>query len=266
MSGNMEKKQKLDEFFEHYTNEALRILGQEKFGIIKDHIPSSEKNNINIQKILVEYGIVYVDTDCFVHHWSGTGLTVDYDETPLQKKCSKIEIEELFDILNDLHSLNTTMYDIFKKQLTGNYSSEDEYWKDQKQWNNWISQLIKDYLSPVGQPDPTSVKIIINNEKLDFLMIYQPQEITNFLREHFELLCKLTKSTDFVAYKERSPMNKVEMQLVISAMELCDFQQLLNIIHYIGLYKSFKKILTNCETIKDYNNFGNELVRILTNS
>jgi hypothetical protein len=265
MSEKYQKKQKVDEFFEYYKNEALRILGLEKFDLIKDHIPSSKKRNINIQKILVEYEIVYIDKDCFDHHWSGTGLTVDYDETPLQKKCSKMETEKLFDILNDLHSLNTIMYDIFKKQLTGNYSSEDEYWKDQKQWNNWIRRLIKDYLSPFGQPDPTSVKISINNEKLEILMTHQPHEITNFLREHFELLCKLTKLTDFVAYKERSPMNKIEMQLVISTMGFYDFQQLLNILHHIGLYKSFKKIITNCETIGDYNNFVNELVRILTN-
>jgi hypothetical protein len=176
-----------------------------------------------------------------------------------------MKIEKLNDILNDFYSLDTTMYDIFKKQLTGNYSSESEYWKDQKQWNAWIRLLIKDYLPLCGQPNPTTFTFRINTDKLKTL-INQPQKITNFSPDDYELAMRLTKSEDFVAYKELFPLNKEDIQSVISSMNLRDFRQLVNIIYHIGLYESFKKILTNCETIKDFNNFGNELVRFLANS
>jgi hypothetical protein len=246
-----------------YRKEAQGILGS-NYRFIKDHKPTrNERRDVNVSNLLIDNGFIYEDNEWFSTTWEPVSLSVKDRVPTVQQKCSEMEIRKLNDILNDLHLLNPKMCEIFTKQLTVNYSSESEYWENQKQWNAWIRLLIKDYLPPCGQPDPRTFKFSLNKEKLEILM-KQPLEIT-FLPKDHELLSSLTTSRHFVAYNERFCKNKQEMQLVISSMNLRDFRQLVNIIYHIGLYESFKKIITNCETISDYNNFGDKLIKFLAN-
>jgi hypothetical protein len=152
-------------FLRRRAEVAKCILGIERYKFIEDHIPSIGRppNKKSIKRTL--RFLTYTQRKEFSDPYR-TSLRLTYSEyeddssdsdsdsdnssdnssrTSIQEKLKEKTEGEIDTILHDLNSIDPEWYEIFQKQMIGDYSNLDVYNQHKTQWIAKVHDWIKEY-------------------------------------------------------------------------------------------------------------------------
>lgn len=152
-------------FLRRQAELAESVLGKERYELIRDHIPSIGRppNKKSIKNTL-RFFIYKEKREFSYHYWTSLRLTyspyaddssdsdsdsdnsTDYSSSiSIQEKLKEKLGGEIDTILHDLNSIDPEWYEIFQKQMIGDYSNLDVYNQHKIQWIAKVHDWIKEY-------------------------------------------------------------------------------------------------------------------------
>jgi hypothetical protein len=222
---------------------AIEQLGP-VYNVIKNHQPSTSFN-WSPHDILL---LVFVKKHWFFDgQWENIPIFKDEDKEDLclQKKFSKMIPEAINNILNKLYEVNSKMYQILKDLLTGEES-------DETAWNEWLNKERKNIPSPyeLGQLRKT-IQLVYSHQCI--LESHQPRASEPLSQQDCDLLARFYHQSEYDS-KMKFPIPKSGLQKVMDALSNDQFDRILDIFLGINprLYVSFKKMITNQESVEDH--------------
>ncbi len=170
---------------------------------------------------------------------------------------SKKTPEEINNNLNNLYPVNPRMYQLLKDLLMGEES-------DETVWNKWLNKEQKNISSPyeLGQLRKT-IQLMYSHQCI--LESHQPRASEPLSQQDCDLLARFYHQSEYDS-KMKFPIPKNGLQKVMDALSNDHFDRILDIFLGINprLYQSFKKMITNQESVEDHRIYDRSVRRFST--
>ncbi len=232
------KRQKTD-----IVEQARTQLGH-AFEQIKQHQPSLLLVVMSLQNLI----LVFVQQHwMFDGSWQAIHISVNEDqENPcLRERFSRMSPDEINNILNALYAVDPRMYQLLKDLMTGEES-------DETTWIEWLRTQCKNIPSPYRLKQ-LKYPIKLKSTHHEILLSHRPRAPQPLSQEDCNVLHRLYHQSEYDP-KTKFPIPKSGLQKVMDAMSDVEVVQILDILSGINfsLYESFKRMMTNQESVDDH--------------
>lgn len=212
------------------------------FEVIIQHQPSLLLVVMSLQNLI----LVFVQQHwMFDGSWQAIPISVNEDQGNLclRERFSRMSPDEIKNILNALYAVDPRMYQLLKDLMTGEES-------DETTWIEWLRTQCKNI------PSPYELKQLgyqIQSIHQTILVSHRPRAPQPLSREDCNVLHRLYHQSEYDP-KTKFPIHKSGLQKVMNAMSDVEVVQILDILSGINfsLYESFKRMMTNQESVDDH--------------